>query len=193
MATGRADFWYGRPFMVTDTPDEFNTQDAPTANWAYNHGANSSAHHARYADAEAVLAMGSIGNLNPLNHNRYSGGEAQEAMGVKADSNPFHHDKTVSADIDHGGVAGLADDDHPQYLHTSIVRDLSTYLRFNDTVDMLVVRTGGSNKFILYSNPGIGVSLGLYDVVNARTLFWLDGDGNMTVLGSVTAGGFIIG
>lgn len=97
MATGRADFWYGRPFLLTDTPDEFNTEDAPTANWAYNHAVNSSAHHVRYSDTEAVLAMGTIGNTNPLNHNRYNNGEAQEAMGVKANYNPYNHDRYTDA------------------------------------------------------------------------------------------------
>ena len=80
MATGRADFWYGRPFVVTDVPNDGNSEDAPTANWAYNHAANPSAHHVRYSDAEAVLAMGPIANNNPLNHNRYSDGEAYEVV-----------------------------------------------------------------------------------------------------------------
>lgn len=100
MATGRADFWYGRPFLLTDVPDEFNTQDAPTANWAYNHAVNPSAHHARYSDAEAVLAMGTIGNLNPLNHNRYNDGEAQDAMGVVANYNPMNHDRYADSEAD---------------------------------------------------------------------------------------------
>lgn len=98
MATGRADFWYGRPFLLTDTPDEFNTQDAPTANWAYNHAVNVSAHHVRYSDAEAVAAMGVTGNLNTLRHNRYNDGEAQAAMGVKANYNPFNHDRYADSE-----------------------------------------------------------------------------------------------
>lgn len=100
MATGRADFWYGRPFLLTDIPDEFNTQDAPTANWAYTHAVNPAAHHGRYTDAEAVLAMGPIGNLNTLHHNRYSDGEAQEAMGAKANYNPLNHDRYTDAEAD---------------------------------------------------------------------------------------------
>jgi len=98
MATGRADFWYGRPFIVVDVPVDGDSEDAPTANWAYNHAANPSAHHVRYGDAEAVLAMGSIGNINPLNHNRYSGGEAQEAMGVLADYNPMNHNRYADSE-----------------------------------------------------------------------------------------------
>ena len=98
MATGRADFWYGRPFIVVDVPVDGDSEDAPTANWAYNHAANPSAHHVRYGDAEAVLAMGSIGNLNPLNHNRYSNGEAKDAMGLLADYNPMNHTRYADSE-----------------------------------------------------------------------------------------------
>jgi len=40
------------------------------------HAALASAHHTRYADSEAVTAMGVIGDANPLNHNRYTDAEA---------------------------------------------------------------------------------------------------------------------
>jgi len=39
------------------------------------------AHHTRYADAEAVSAMGTVGNVNPLNHARYADSEAIAAVG----------------------------------------------------------------------------------------------------------------
>lgn len=35
------------------------------------HAAVAAAHHVRYTDAEAVAAMGVLGDANPLNHNKY--------------------------------------------------------------------------------------------------------------------------
>ena len=49
------------------------------------HGANASAHHSRYLDAEAQSAMGTKQNTNPLHHDRYSDAEAlSAAVGVDA-------------------------------------------------------------------------------------------------------------
>ena len=39
-----------------------------------------------------------------------------------------HHVKTVSSDIDHGSVLGLADDDHPQYIKHSLATAISDFL-----------------------------------------------------------------
>lgn len=41
---------------------------------------DSSPHHVRYADSEAVSAMGVKGDSNPLNHDRYTNAEALAAV-----------------------------------------------------------------------------------------------------------------
>ncbi len=81
---------------------EFN--DALTA-----HAANSSAHHARYSNTEAVQAMGKKEDKNPLNHDRYSDIEAVKAIlasdgpgsGLDADLlDGQHADDIISAATD---------------------------------------------------------------------------------------------
>ena len=62
------------------------------------HVANASAHHTRYANAEAVAAMGAKGASNPLHHDRYTNAEAVAAMGAKGSSNPLHHDRYTDAE-----------------------------------------------------------------------------------------------
>ena len=66
-------------------------------------GALPSAHHARYADPEAVSAMGLVDNANPLNHLRYTDTEAIAAVGTIPPPQTFlHTDLTdVSADQHH--------------------------------------------------------------------------------------------
>lgn len=58
-------FWQSCYFLLQsfdlyleDTPGNGVTNKAPTSNWAYDHNANASAHHARYTDAEAKAAVG---------------------------------------------------------------------------------------------------------------------------------------
>ncbi len=50
-------------------------------------------HHDRYANSEAVGAMGTKANTNPLNHDRYSNDEAVGAMGARDDANALHHNR----------------------------------------------------------------------------------------------------
>ncbi len=84
------------------------------------HAGDVDAHHTRYTDGEAVAAMGTKGDSNPLHHDRYTDTEAQSvadtqiathagdvdahhsrytdgeavtAMGTKDDANPLHHDR----------------------------------------------------------------------------------------------------
>ena len=52
------------------------------------------AHHTRYANTEAVDAMGPVGNANPYNHARYANSEAVAAMGAVDDANDLNHVKT---------------------------------------------------------------------------------------------------
>jgi hypothetical protein len=64
-------------------------------------GVGTSDHHVRYADSEAVSAMGAKANSNPLNHDRYANSEAVAA--IKADANfPLI---TLTFIIDGGGSA----------------------------------------------------------------------------------------
>jgi len=59
------------------------------------------AHHARYIDAEAVTAMGALGDGNPLNHDKYT--DANAVAAIKADANfPL---ATITFIIDGGGSA----------------------------------------------------------------------------------------
>ena len=72
--------------------------------------------HNRYADANAVSAMGVIGNANPLNHNRYADANAVSAMGIKGNANSLNHDRYLDSEArtsinDLFGSDGKADKD----------------------------------------------------------------------------------
>jgi hypothetical protein len=58
-------------------------------------GVGSDDHHVRYADSEAVAAMGVKADPNPLHHDRYLDSEAVGAMGPEGDGNPLNHTKYV--------------------------------------------------------------------------------------------------
>jgi len=51
-----------------------------------------------YTDDDAVAAMGTKDDANPLNHDRFTDPEAVAAMGTKDDANPLNHDKYELAD-----------------------------------------------------------------------------------------------
>jgi hypothetical protein len=73
-------------------------------------GVGSSDHHTRYADSEAVSAMGAKANSNALNHDRYADSEAVTAMGAKANSNALNHDRYTDSEADARiALADLAD------------------------------------------------------------------------------------
>jgi hypothetical protein len=61
-----------------------------------------------YEDADAVAAMGALGNGNPLNHDRYLDAEAVAAMGALDNANPLNHtrysDAEAIAAVTGGGV-----------------------------------------------------------------------------------------
>ncbi|MCK9598672.1 MAG: hypothetical protein M0R06_06500 [Sphaerochaeta sp.] len=46
--------------ILEDSPTDNEVGKAPTSNWAHDHAANASAHHARYSDAEAVAAAKTV-------------------------------------------------------------------------------------------------------------------------------------
>jgi len=53
----------------------------------------------RYTDAEAVAAMGELGDDNTLNHNRYTDGEAVAAMGELGDDNTLNHNRYTDGEV----------------------------------------------------------------------------------------------
>lgn len=61
-----------------------------------------------------VALRHSLANLDPL---VCSQAEADSRILTHKNIVAAHHAKTVSSDIDHGGVGGLTDDDHGQYLN----------------------------------------------------------------------------
>ena len=118
--------WNPSTYTPATTPSEVSHVDHLTAhlygidNWMGVHAANVSAHHIRYTDAEAVSAMGAIGDSNPLNHNRYTDAEAVTAMGAIGDSNPLNHNRYTDAEVSvliaiHAGLA----DPHTVYVKES--------------------------------------------------------------------------
>jgi hypothetical protein len=59
--------------------NEYHDPDFATESALAAHEADEDAHHARYADAEAVAAMGAKGDGNPLHHDKYTDAEAVAA------------------------------------------------------------------------------------------------------------------
>jgi len=115
-------------------------QDAP--NLILTHKGDAGAHHAKYEDAEAVAAMGALGDGNPLNHDKaeewgatehtaigdaaphhakYTNGEAVTAMGAKADVNPLHHDKAAEWGATEHTAIGDAAPHHAKYTNAEAV------------------------------------------------------------------------
>ncbi|KKL69429.1 hypothetical protein LCGC14_2115020, partial [marine sediment metagenome] len=43
---GRPDYWYGTALYFDDSPGDGELTRGPTANWAYDHVNNATAHHA---------------------------------------------------------------------------------------------------------------------------------------------------
>ncbi len=64
-------------------------------------------HHVKYLDAEAVAAMGLVGDLNDLNHVKFSDADAVAAMGVVGDGNDLNHVKYTDAAALAAAVAGI--------------------------------------------------------------------------------------
>ena len=59
--------------ILEDAPTDGEVGKGPTSNWAFDHNANASAHHAKYTDAEARTAIGDLFD---------STGKVLEAMNV---------------------------------------------------------------------------------------------------------------
>lgn len=154
----------GRWFKTLISPAEFEA-----------HVADPSAHHTRYADAEAVSAMGVKGNTNPLHHDRYTDAEADaragaavsthaaivdahhtryldseavSAMGVKDDANPLHHDRYTDAEADARAAAAVATHEAAANPHPQYTAAVETH-----------IATFGSNQPYMSTNNTSYVSV----------------------------------
>ncbi len=123
-----------------------------------------------------------------------------------------HHTKTTSADIDHGLVQGLADDDHTQYLKANGSRNVSGSLTFNAITCALswkdgatslnyvgcegdgahffyIYRIGSTQYLLTLSNTGV---LTVVSDVHGADSYFNDGDfsGNLVVDGTINGATF---
>ncbi len=104
----------------------------------------SSQHHARYADGEAVSAMGAKADGNPLNHDRYTDAEAIAAVDLtpylkkdgSVDVENFVYDTAVELTIAAGVVT-----------RTKAVHKIDT--ESDDPTDDLVTISGGADGMIV--------------------------------------------
>lgn len=145
-----------------DTPTNGQVTKGVTSDWAYDHVNNTAAHHSRYLDSEAVTAMG-----------------------AKGDANPLHHDKAVSGDIDHGSIGGLTDDDHSQYLHTSVGRVMTTGIVTDDVTFWHTGKEGGVAKFYFLSLVSGNLAFRIYYPDSGTPIFDIDLSGNISRVGTV--------
>jgi len=106
------------------------------------HAAVAGAHHTRYADSEAVAAMGDKADGNPLNHNRYTDSDAVSAMGEKDDGNALNHDRY--SDSDAVSAMGAKDDgnalNHDKYKDSDAVSAVEAVV---GTLDVLAAKAVG--------------------------------------------------
>ena len=133
------------------------------------HTAATAAHHARFADAEAVAAMGAKGPANPLNHDRYTAAEAVAAMGAKADTNPLHHDHFGAPALT--AAMGTKADDNP--LQHDRFTDAEVVAALGSTLTSLDGKAGGT------VTGNVAVTDGL----------WVDGAKACTTAGNCTGTG----
>jgi hypothetical protein len=208
VSVGRPDFWYGQVLLFESSPTDGRTDAGPTSDWAHDHAANPSAHHAPYSDSEAVAAMGTKANANPLNHDRYTDAEATAAAKAivqdtpqngttdrpissnwaydhKADASA-HHTKTVSSEIDHGSVQGLADDDHPQYGRIDGTRHYTGTIHMDGIFDIFTTWDGATPRISLMCYTPPGVAFGVYSHLQGKILMQVSQTGDLVVNGSVT-------
>jgi uncharacterized protein YejL (UPF0352 family) len=95
------------------------------------HTAVAAAHHVKYTDAEAVTAMGAIGDANPLHHNRtvkYTDAEVDAIVAVHTAIASAHHSKYTDAEVDaivltHKNIAGAH---HSKYTDAEAVSAVAT-------------------------------------------------------------------
>ena len=162
MPVGRPDFWYGQILLFEQVPTDGRTDAGPTSDWAHDHVGNPTAHGPGWTAAQ----------------------DAAE-IAVHTAIAAAHHAKTVSADIDHGSVGGLADDDHTQYLRTDGTRFASGYPRYTEASNWAMYHEGGVHKVSIGSSYVSNLAQAIYNVITAATILWVDLAGNLSLLGTV--------
>ena len=98
-----------------DTLDTLDSTDFSSTGDLESHAGLSGAHHTKYADSEAVAAMGTKGNTNPLNHDRYADGAAVSAV-LAADGSGSGLDADKLDGLDAGAFRPLAGGGRPRAL-----------------------------------------------------------------------------
>ena len=116
----------GSPVINTGNYTSYTNAEAVTAMGAL--GDSNALNHTRYSDSNAVSAMGSVGNSNDLNHVRYADSDATSAMGVKGDSNALNHDKYTNANsVSAMGTKGDSNAlNHDKYTDVNAVSAMGT-------------------------------------------------------------------
>jgi len=156
-----------QPASITDhldgSPDEDDANKAPTSEWAFDHKADASAHHAKYLDSEAKAAAVQAGAITdgvtkaPTHDavfdvkatadaalpavDRYDDAEAVAAMGVKADDNPLNHDQAEEWGATEHSAIGDNAPHHAKYTDAEAVAAAKTvklddFAAPDDTTDL---------------------------------------------------------
>ena len=120
-------------------------------------------HHVRYANSEAVAAMGGIGNTNPLNHSRYTNAEAVAAVGP--------HFSGAHGDLSGVGVS----DHHVRYSDAEATAAVGTpwtaYLPLTGgTLTGDLVLPAGTNVNTSLRFVGMGANDGLYGTASEMSI-----------------------
>jgi hypothetical protein len=101
--------------------DVFEAADSAAA--IATHTALPNAHHTAFVAADADAKILTHKNIASAHHTAFVAADADAKIATHAAIASAHHAKTVSGDIDHGGVTGLADDDHTQYFKADGTRN----------------------------------------------------------------------
>ena len=89
MPTGRPDYWYGTALYFDDSPGDGEVTRGPTANWAYDHVNNPSAHHVKAAGGD--VDHSEVTNVTASQHHtKYTDAEAVSAVKAIVDDTPVN-------------------------------------------------------------------------------------------------------
>lgn len=161
MPVGRPDYWYGQLLVFEEVPTDGRIDAGPTSDWAHDHGVDPSAHHVRYSDAEALVAMGD-----------------------KADDNPYCHDKGGEGLTEHHALTGLQDDDHQQYLRADGDRLMFGSLISAVSDQVIQIYAANAVRYSWRSNYYGNVALAVYKWATGENILLLDNAGNLSIAGT---------
>ncbi|KKK94897.1 hypothetical protein LCGC14_2678250, partial [marine sediment metagenome] len=169
MPTGRPDYWYGTALYFDDSPGDGELTRGPTANWAYDHVNNPSAHHVKagggdvdHADITNVLAS--------QHHTKYSDAEALSAVRAIVDDTPVDAATTepISSNwaFDHNAnVSAHHEKLHERYENNLLVgreigsagaRGVYFFPYGTTTFGAYLQRAGGTDGYMQFENKGAG-------------------------------------